>query len=260
MFGKTLLSFSLFSIVAAAPVPLPYVFGDRDQSIEPAVQVAPLPDQPAPVDVPSGVDQPAPATPPPPPAAATVPRTPAVPTVAPVAQTTPAPAAPRSPRAPAAPRAPETTPTPPTPAVAPTPPPAPRALGQLANVQVEVVVTDQAPGEPPNRQAISAVAADRESASVRNSPDLRGGRNISLDIRPVIAEGTRVRLNLGLEYWLQSVSAEDSNPDDRKHPVPQVRMTQNVVLESGRPLVISQSTAPGTQRTVTVEVKATVLR
>jgi pyruvate/2-oxoglutarate dehydrogenase complex dihydrolipoamide acyltransferase (E2) component len=251
MFGKLFVAFSLASL-AVAPAPLPYVVSAGDQAAVAAP--APVGDTEA---------QPAVA---PTPAPAATPATPSMPAVAPVPQTapapaapptTPAPATPRAPRAPAVPRTPETAPTP---AVAPTPPPPPRPLGQLANVQVEVVVIDQGPGEAPNRQAISAVAADRESASVRNSPDLRGGRNISLDIRPVIAEGSRVRLNLGLEYWLQSMAAEEPSADDRKQSFPQVRLTQNVVLESGKPLVISQSTAPGTQRTVTVEVKATVLR
>ena len=244
MFGTLFVALSLASV--AAPAPLPYVFGDGDQAT--LVAAAPVID--------SGT-QPAVAPAPAPPSPAATPVTPATPAVAPTPQTTPAPVAPR---APVTPRTPQTAPTPPTPAVAPTPPPPARTLGQLANVQVEVVVIDQGPGEAPNRQAISAVAADRESASVRNSPDLRGGRNISLDIRPVIAEGARVRLNLGLEYWMQSTTDAEPPADDRKQSFPQVRLTQNVVLESGRPLVISQSTAPGTQRTVSVEVKATVLK
>ncbi len=248
MFGKRFVAFSLASLASAAPAPLPYVASDGDQTT--IVAFAPVADaarQPGAAQAPAPVATPAPAAP----------ATPVAPAVAPVPQTAPAPATPRTPRAPAAPRAPETAPTP---AVAPTPPPPPRRLGQLANVLVDVVITDRGPDGPENRRVISATAADGERASVRNSGTTVNGSgppsHLSLDVRPVIAEGGRVRLDVGLDFQL--VERDVADPGGAVFG--QVRLTQNIVLESGKPLVISQSTAPGTQRTVTVEVKATVMR
>jgi hypothetical protein len=151
--------------------------------------------------------------------------------------------------------------------VAPTPPP-PRALGQLANVLVDVVISDRGPDGPENRRVISATAADGERASVRNSARVReeqtgsyANTGLSLDIRPVLADNNRVRLDVGLEFELLDATRGTGDQAERSSAAfGNVRLTQNVVLESGKPLVISQSTAPGTQRTVSVEVKATVLK
>lgn len=253
MFGKLLVACSLASL-AAAPAPLPYVVSAGDQTVVAA---------PAPVD--DTGTQPAVAPTPAVPVTAATPATPVTPAVAPVAQTTPAPATPRTPRAPAAPRTPETAPPP---AVAPTPPPPPRALGQLANVIVDVVINDRGPDGPENKRVISATAADGERASVRNSARVvmndKGGytnTGLSLDIRPVLADNNRVRLEVGLEFELLDATRGAGDQADKSWAAfGSVRLTQNVVLESGKPLIISQSTAPGTQRTVTVEVKATVLK
>jgi hypothetical protein len=137
----------------------------------------------------------------------------------------------------------------------------------LVNVVVDVVITDQPASGTAVSQTISATAADGMNANVRNSADVKVGdryqpTQLSLDIRPRL-DGTRIRLEVGLEYTLFEAAAATRGPGAEPESVAnagRVRLTQSIVLESGKPLLISKSTAPGTQRTVTVEVKATALR
>lgn len=237
MFVRIFVSFSLAVLLGAPPLA---ALAAQSAQAPPAAPAAP----------------PSPKAPPAPVPPTAVPAPPAPPAPAAVApQTPPAPPAPPAPAAPQVPRA-------------PAPPPEPKRLGQLTNVLVEVTVTDQVPGGQPARRVISATAADGERASVRNNAEVavRGGPSyrptgLSLDVRPVIAEAGRVRVDVGLEFSLVDEAPAHAGAGDTVAPAfGSVRLTQNVVLESGRPVVISQSTAPNTQRTVTVEVKATVLK
>jgi hypothetical protein len=234
---RLLMTSTLLAAAVPAPLPYPFEFGTDPQAVAPAA-----PERVAPV-TPVAAVTPAPATPQTPP-------TPPAPVVAP----TPAPRQPR--------------PTP-APAVAPTPEPAPapRPLGQLVNVVVDVVITDQPASGAAVSQTISATAADGMNANVRNSADVKVGdryqpTQLSLDIRPRL-DGGRIRLEVGLEYTLFEAAAATRGPGAEPESVAnagRVRLTQSIVLESGKPLIISKSTAPGTQRTVTVEVKATALK
>lgn len=274
MFGKTLVAFSLLSLAAAAaPVPLPYFVDEAQQpapAVAPAAQPAassepPAPAAPAVISVPAAV---APAAPPaplatsgrvPPPAPSAVPPAPAA--QAPVPKPAPTPAPPAAPRQSPAPAE--------TPRPVPEPPDVPRApaarrQGQLANVRVDVSISDQGGSGPVSVRTISATAADGERAAVRNAASVRVGGSyqpteLSLDIRPQL-DGGRVRLEVGLEFQLLDTYGGPAESGDKTPAFGKVRLTQNVVLESGQPLMISQSTAPGTERKVSVEVKATVLK
>jgi hypothetical protein len=163
------------------------------------------------------------------------------------------PAAPRAPR----PSAGEAPPLPP----APEAPRAPRPRGQLANVRVDVTVTDQTGPRPAVTKTMTLTVADGESAMIRNetelkSPDGMRSAPFSVDAHAVI-DGDRIRLDVALDYQvLDTASAQTPGPPTRTL----VKGRQALVLESGKPLVISQSSDPMSDRKVTVEVKGTILR
>jgi hypothetical protein len=155
----------------------------------------------------------------------------------------------------------------------------PARRGQLANVKVDVTITDQVATKPPVVKTFSVVVADSRQGMVRTdseAPRLASGegptQNVPLhvDARPSIEEGGKIRLGLGLTYSLLGRIEPDLTGLNESQKVPVARQAQlgttnvrenlELVLENGKPMVVAQSADPLSDRKVTVEVKATILR
>jgi len=179
-------------------------------------------------------------------------------------QPTPAPAEPPAPPAPAAAPAPGRPPQAPR-APAPAPParpaagtvPAPAPLvaiepnqpGRLVNIQIDIVLTTEGGNQPPTRKTVTLTLADKQEGMVRSMD--RGAApqagSLNVDARPVVQANGLVLTRIGLEF---------SGTED----VPFVQVRAQPLLESGRALRISRAVSPRTDRAVTVEVTATVLK
>jgi hypothetical protein len=129
-------------------------------------------------------------------------------------------------------------------------------LGQPVNIKLELTITDQTgPGEP-IRKVVTMVLADRGTGSIRSLGSVRsqGRVQINVDARPQILQSGIIRLSLGLEY----------NPRTLGNDAPTEWSSLNeqisVVLEAGKPLVVSQAADPASDRKIAVEVRATILR
>src|SRR5262249_46390585 len=90
----------------------------------------------------------------------------------------------------------------------------PRPPGQLANTRIEVKITDEGSGQPATTKLASLTVADHRDGSIRSNSEFRvtgtGGPNmgqlpLNVDASPVI-EGSRIRLNLGVEYSILDAS------------------------------------------------------
>jgi hypothetical protein len=130
------------------------------------------------------------------------------------------------------------------------------ALGQPINIRLDLTITDQTgPGEP-LRKVVTMVLADRGNGSIRSIGNVRtqGRVQINVDARPQILQSGGVRLSLGLEY----------NPRTLGNDAPAEWSSLNeqiqTVVEPGKPLVISQAADPASDRKITVEVKATIMK
>jgi hypothetical protein len=131
------------------------------------------------------------------------------------------------------------------------------------NVRIELTITDQRPEGPTVVKTVSATVADRSMARIRTSGSVRtpmGGRDVVLnvDAQPslvTVNSVTKLRLVLVIEY--RPVAAES---DTERTSTPSINEQLTVILEDGKPLVVSQSADPSTDRKVKVEVKATILR
>jgi len=184
------------------------------------------------------------------------------------AQTQTPPATPRQTVAPEAP-----------PAAQPVPPQSRRGGGQLANVKVDVTITDQVASKPPVVKTVSVIVADTRQGMIRTdseAPRLASGQGstqnvpLHVDARPWIEEGGKIRVGLGLTYSLLGRIEPDLSglTDIEKTAVSRqaqlastnVRENLDLVLDNGKALVVAQSADPLTDRKVTVEVKATILR
>ncbi|MCU0251542.1 MAG: hypothetical protein MUE61_15140 [Vicinamibacterales bacterium] len=184
-----------------------------------------------------------------------------------------------------APPAPPSPPSPPAAATAPQAPPAPRpgtgvrsprattgdepapaefmrrSRGQLINLRLEFTVTDQIGTAPPVKKIITMNVADGESGRIRTNAEVFRKNTaptvvpLSVDASPEI-EGTRIRLRASLEYQLLKEAPEPELPAGK------TSITQSVtaILNDGVATILSQSADPLTDRKVTLEVKATIIK
>jgi len=166
---------------------------------------------------------------------------------APVEEQTPQP--PQPPKPPTAPSAP-----------APPAPPPPARRGQPINVKVEVVVTDQRGSAAPIKKTISVIVGDQQGGMIRSDsfiPGVVGSVPLNVDANPEILPDGKIRLRLGLSYDMPN-ELKDSVP---AQPVKtSIRESVALILESGKPMIVTQSADPVGDRQVMVEVKATILK
>lgn len=149
--------------------------------------------------------------------------------------------------------------------------PAPPMLSEGPNVKVEATIRDQQPGHPVVTKVVSVVVASGEQGRVRTTAQGSGlpvPTPLNVDVHPLTSGAGRILLRISLEYGARGERPEE--PPVRQGevrvgpPVPASHTMINesiaVVLEDGKPLTVTQSADPVTARTVTVEVKATVLK
>ncbi len=152
-----------------------------------------------------------------------------------------------------------TAPKPSAPAPAAPKPPAPEGLPN--NIRIEVTITDQAgPGEAAKR-TVSMLVADRRNAFVRSSGQVQttsGRFNVALnvDASPTIVKDGLMRLDLSLEYTPKP-GTESASSGEGRSPLNE---RLSLLVESGKPLTISQASDPTSDRKMTVELTATILK
>ncbi len=222
---------------------------------------------------------------------------PQVPAVAPVPRAQPAPTLqPPSPApapqvaVPAPAPAPQAAQKPVTPAPPPAPTPAVRGASEASqpfapNVRIDVTITDQpATGAAaPIRKSMSvtAMATQRASSSVRSGVNvpvpystLPSGSStpvtsynyrtmgLNLDVRDIEVRGDEIRVVLMVEY-------SPLDESEKAAPTPPVPASYSnfsqslyLSLENGKPIIAAQTSdpVPNRNRTLSVEVKATILK
>lgn len=144
------------------------------------------------------------------------------------------------------------------------------------NIKIEVSITDQTGNNPAAKKVVTMIASDRQSANVRSSgsvpvksPSFGGPtppitsytyRNVTInvDARPIIVqkEPHKISVSFGLEYLPKTAGGqEEMEPGMTSWSE---RLT--LILESGKPMIISQAADPTSDRKITVEVTATILK
>lgn len=179
-----------------------------------------------------------------------------------------------TPAAPSKPAADTTAKAEPTPAQKAPPEPAPLPV----NIKIEVSITDQTGTNTPAKKVVTMIASDRMSTNVRSSasvpvktslPTMPGGVNaspsytyrnvtINVDARPAIVpkETNKISLSFGLEY----IPRPEGRQEEMEPGMGSWSERLSLILESGKPMVISQAADPTSDRKITVEVTATILK
>ncbi|MEW6323567.1 MAG: hypothetical protein AB1635_21050, partial [Acidobacteriota bacterium] len=142
----------------------------------------------------------------------------------------------------------------------PRPPEPPEPPGTLANVQVEVTVTEQGAAGTPERKTVTLTAADGSPVRSDSRGSLvRGALGLTaaefnLSVRPRIQANGLVRVEMSLHY-VAGLAAGDA----AARPTT-INQNLTVLLPSGRPMTVSRAADPASDRRLGVEVTATVLK
>jgi hypothetical protein len=160
--------------------------------------------------------------------------------------------------------------------------PAPEPAALPVNIKIEVSITDQSGSGTPARKVVSMISADRQSTNIRSSasvpvpsvvfPKPAGAtdppqpmtsytyRNVTInvDARPAIVqkEPNRISLSLGLEY----IPRAEGRQEEMAPGMASWKESLWLILESGKPMIVSQAADPTSDRKITVEVTATILK
>lgn len=132
---------------------------------------------------------------------------------------------------------------------------------QPVNIRVELTITDQRGDAPVISKTVSMTVADRHNGRIRTQGDVRtptGFRPVILNVdcqASIIQRESRARVMLTIEY--RPVAAEAEN---ERSTTPNINESITVILDDGKPMLISQSADPVTDRKVKVEAKITLLR
>lgn len=153
--------------------------------------------------------------------------------------------------------------------------PNPRFVRTLTNVQIELTLTDQTGSGAPDKKTVSMVVSSGNWGKIRSAGNIRQvGEapytvDLGVDARPFVSVDGPIQLELTLNYSppgdraieKKGATREDVIEELRKQTKPTgINQSMTVVLQSGKPVIISQAADPASDRKVIVEVKATVLK
>lgn len=167
----------------------------------------------------------------------------------------------------------------------PPPPAAPLPVGErrsipVRNVKVDVTITDQTGTGAAMKKVVSLVVADGRSSSVRSmnqvatqrretetSVPVNDYRNVPLNIDTNVSITAEQRILLELKFYYGSVqraggTAGAGRDGGSGSDTMYGEITENLwtLLNAGEPVVVSRSADAASDRTVTVEVKAEILK
>ena len=137
----------------------------------------------------------------------------------------------------------------------------PRFVRTLTNVQIELTLSDQIGNQPPEKKTVSMIASSgnwgkvRSGATYMNPGESPQSVVLNVDARPYVSVEGPIQLEMTLVY-----EPAKGEGDAKGRRPSGINMSQTIVLQSGKPLIVSQAADPVSDRKVIVEVKATVLK
>lgn len=138
----------------------------------------------------------------------------------------------------------------------------PKFVRALTNVQVELVLTDQMGTQPAEKKTVSMIVSSGNWGKVRSAGTVAPigsapfAVELNVDARPFVSMEGQIQLELLLEY---SPPTSDTRETLKTRPTG-MNQSLTVILQNGKPLVVSQAADPVSDRKVVVEVKASILK
>jgi hypothetical protein len=128
----------------------------------------------------------------------------------------------------------------------------PRKRGRDLNLQIELTITDTQGSAKPETKVVSMLTADGWMGRIRTVAGPMSAM-LNVDATPTVLENDRIRMQLTVEY----APAPTGQPSQK---LATLHESLNVILQNGKPLVISQAADPVTDRKMTVEIKASIVK
>jgi len=139
-----------------------------------------------------------------------------------------------------------------------------RFVDELTNVQIELTLTDQLGSQPAEKKIVSMIASSGNWGKIRSSGQVFPAGEpayvveLNVDARPWVSKDGPIQLELTFNYAPLKSGGEQK--EGNKQRPSGINQSQTVIMTSGKPLIVSQAADPISDRKVTVEVKATVLK
>jgi hypothetical protein len=130
-------------------------------------------------------------------------------------------------------------------------PPRPTTTSEPLNIRYELRIREETPGVKPTVKTVAMIGTVNEVSLVRA---VYASNPLNVDITPTGVRELKVRTKVGVEY--QPAPPPDAATGTRLN----IRQNLHVWLDSGKPMVISESVDPSSDRRFIVEVTATILR
>jgi hypothetical protein len=139
-----------------------------------------------------------------------------------------------------------------------------------ANVKLDLTITDTYTGTPV-KKTVSMLILNGSNGMIRTSNRLATGYVVGLnvDAAAMIHQGGLITVRVTFEYTPaqtgasagseQKAAPAEQGLSPRSQPA-ELHESLSVVLQDGKPLLVSQSADPTTDRRVTVELMATILK
>lgn len=135
--------------------------------------------------------------------------------------------------------------------------PAPAAEpNQPVNIKLDLTITDQVGTDDPVKKVLAMIVADGHSGTIRNTGTVKdqGRVQIRAEARPKVLPSGQIRLMLALEYV--PIAAGTDRPVQGSALHEQI----STIIEPGKPVIVTQSADPASERRILVEVKATLVK
>jgi hypothetical protein len=136
----------------------------------------------------------------------------------------------------------------------------PKMRGRDLNLQVEITISDQLGTLTPEKKVVSMLVADGTFGRIRASADAQRsglgmvGTGLNVDARPTVLDGDRILLELTVEY----TPFREGGQVTQRPTV--LNESLSVILQSGKPMTVSQAADPVTDRKMSVEVRASIVK
>jgi len=139
------------------------------------------------------------------------------------------------------------------------PPPAeqPQPEGQPVNIRLDLTISDHHGAGEPAKRAVTIIVADRHVGYIRTSgtnrtPGVTSSVLLNVDARPHILANGKVRVGISLQYTPAAT--------DPTVAVSSLNQQFTLILDPGKPFLMSEAADPLSNRKMTVEGRVTIMK
>lgn len=135
-------------------------------------------------------------------------------------------------------------------------------LRTRANIKIDVTLSDQTGNGPVEKKVVSVIAAEESWGKIRTQAVARMGDGgfspvaLNVDARPFLTNSGAIQLELTVAYNPLGAVAKDTS---QTRPT-ELNQSMTIVLQSGKPMQVSQAADPIMDRKIVVEVVAAILK